>query len=122
MTEFPRAIRNILHNSVKYNQEKRILETVTLEVNKSDIILSIKDNGRGVDNQELAFLFNTFYRSDPSRSNPAEGHGLGLAIVKHIIEGHGGTVSARNDNGLLIVIRIPAMRSEKIHEDINCRR
>lgn len=110
LMEFPRAISNILHNSVKYSKGKRISEIVTLEIDGSEVIISLKDNGPGVTSEELPMLFDAFYRADLSRSNPAQGHGLGLAIVKSIIEGHGGIVNAESEDGLRINIRIPGWK------------
>lgn len=51
-----------------------------------------------------------FYRTDQSRTKPENGSGLGLAIVKSIIEGHGGTIAAYNDNGLAFLIKLPVMQ------------
>ncbi len=52
--------------------------------------------------EELPKLFTRFYRGDPSRTNPQEGSGLGLAIAKHIVNYHGGTITARSNEGLEI--------------------
>lgn len=52
------------------------------------------------------------YRGEKSRINAGDGSGLGLSIVKHIVEGHGGSVYANNDNGLCIIIRLPVCRED----------
>ena len=52
-------------------------------------------------------LFESFYRADPSRTNPSQGSGLGLAIAKNIVEAHRGKIEASNNNGLTIVIKLP---------------
>ena len=61
--------------------------------------LRFADNGKGVPEEQLPHLFELFWRGDSARGSRNEGSGLGLYIVKHIIEAHGGTVSARNDGG-----------------------
>lgn len=62
-------------------------------------------------------MFDTFYRTDPSRNNPAQGHGLGLAIVRDIIAGHGGRAWAENLSGLTVFIELPILLQEVPSED-----
>lgn len=118
--EFSRAIRNVLLNSAKHNQDRNIIIIVTLSADTSNVLISLKDDGVGVADSELPFVFDLFYRADPSRNNPAEGHGLGLAIVKNIVEGHGGTIVAKNENGFLVEILIPEKKMENAHENSDC--
>ena len=73
-------------------------------------VLEIGDNGPGVSPHEIEYIFESYYRGDPSRTNPTTGSGLGLSIVKTIITAHDGTVQAVNDNGLKIIIKIPQRR------------
>ena len=71
------------------------------------LVIKISDNGKGVDDEILGKLFESFYRADPSRTNPSQGSGLGLAIAKNIVEAHRGKIEASNNNGLTIVIKLP---------------
>jgi signal transduction histidine kinase len=64
---------------------------------------------------DLSKLFTRFYRGDPSRSSSQEGSGLGLAIAKHIVNAHDGTIEARNNSGLEIIITLP-VEKEGEHE------
>jgi signal transduction histidine kinase len=59
--------------------------------------LSVKDSGEGLLPDQLAAVFDRFYRADKSRSRETGGTGLGLAIVKAIVESHGGQVKARSE-------------------------
>ena len=58
------------------------------------IQVEIEDNGKGISNKDLPFVFDRFYRTDASRNSSKGGSGIGLSIVKKVIEDHGGkTVS-----------------------------
>ena len=60
------------------------------------LITTVTDSGVGIDEADLPYLFERFYRADESRNRHSGGRGLGLAIVKQIIEAHGGFVWAAN--------------------------
>lgn len=70
-------------------------------------LLTVVDSGPGIAAQHLPFVFQRFYRGDASRTGP--GSGLGLALVKHIVEAHGGTVSAESDgvSGTTLRVYLP---------------
>lgn len=82
-----RVIINLLHNAVKFSNEngKIILETVK---NKDKVLISVKDQGIGIDESEKKRIWDRFYKSDKSRGMDKTGTGLGLAIVKNIISEH----------------------------------
>lgn len=79
---------NLVVNSLKYGHEKGTTEISIEELIGSKMIVRITDNGEGIKNENIARLFERFYRVDQSRSRDEGGSGLGLAIVKHIIEAH----------------------------------
>ncbi|EHJ00189.1 integral membrane sensor signal transduction histidine kinase [Clostridium sp. DL-VIII] len=105
--EINRVLLNILNNSVKYNKNRKVKIQIYLYEKENLVILEISDNGIGVPEEDLSKLFLRFYRGDASRTKPNEGSGLGLAISKHIIEAHGGKITACNRNGLTIKITFP---------------
>ncbi len=86
-----RVIMNILDNSRKYMSNGQGKIEIFLRDTIASIIIELRDNGTGIHETDLPFIFDRFYRSDPARS---KGSGLGLAIAKQIIEGHNGRVWA----------------------------
>lgn len=95
---FQQVLMNILDNAKKNSFED---DQVTLEVktSKDHLVIIISDEGEGVPEADLPYLFNRLYRVEKSRSRESGGTGLGLAIVKEIIDRHGGTVKAINNQG-----------------------
>lgn len=108
--QFLRVVRNILDNSVKYKGKPEGEAKIKVYSDGENAVLEISDNGPGVSPHEIEYIFESYYRGDPSRTNPTTGSGLGLSIVKSIITAHEGTVKAINDNGLKIIIKIPQRR------------
>jgi PAS domain S-box-containing protein len=98
----PDALRqiltNLLDNSLRHTPPGG---TITCRIRREDggIALSVRDTGTGIAREHLPRIFERFYRADASRSRDAGGTGLGLAIVKHLVEGHGGRVSAESERG-----------------------
>lgn len=88
-------IVNLTDNAVKYTDAGG---TAELSIFSSDglVYITVTDNGIGIPESDLPYIFDRFYRVDKSRNRDAGGSGLGLAIVKSTVEKHGGTVSAHS--------------------------
>ncbi len=82
------VLTNLIVNSIKYGKENGFTEVKVEEYDKDRIIVRVKDNGEGIEDEHLPRLFERFYRIDKNRSRKKGGSGLGLSIVKHIIEAH----------------------------------
>ena len=82
------VLTNLIVNSIKYGKESGYTEVKVEEYDKDKIIVTVKDNGEGIEDEHLPRLFERFYRIDKNRSRKKGGSGLGLSIVKHIIEAH----------------------------------
>ena len=86
---------NYISNAVKYGGTPPIIELGSEILPEQKVKFWIKDNGKGLSEEEMALLFNKFTRLDTLR---AEGHGLGLSIVKRIIEKLNGEVGIESTN------------------------
>lgn len=105
---FKQAIRILVDNSIKYTPRgERIIIRVAKEENS--VHITVQDNGIGIAPEELAGIFERFYRSDESRARKTGGSGLGLSIARWIVERHGGhfEVLSRVDIGTRITIIMP---------------
>jgi len=85
------ALVNLLDNAIKFSPPDSLVE-VTAKGNLSEVVISVRDHGPGIDPQHIPRIFERFYRTDEARSRDRGGTGLGLAIVKHIAQAHGGHV------------------------------
>jgi signal transduction histidine kinase len=90
------VVENLLENALRYAGEGATC-TVTLARETGRVVLAVADDGTGVPDEDVARLFERFFRSDRARTT--RGTGLGLAIVKHVIESAGGSVEARGGRG-----------------------
>lgn len=99
---------NLIDNSVKYCKTTPVI-TIETVLEKNALQLHFKDNGLGVDQKNLPFLFEKFYREKNELSNETNGFGLGLYYVKKVIKAHHWQVAARANtpHGLLITMTIP---------------
>lgn len=92
------VILNLLSNAVKYTPESGHIKVI-LQDTESSVILQVKDDGIGISQDELPYVFERFYRTDKSRNRKTGGAGIGLAIVKSIVVAHGGRVVATSETG-----------------------
>jgi two-component system phosphate regulon sensor histidine kinase PhoR len=82
------VLTNLIMNSIKYGKQKGTTEVSVQPIFENKIIVRVRDNGEGIEEEHLPRLFERFYRVDKSGNRRRGGSGLGLAIVKHIIEAH----------------------------------
>lgn len=76
-------VKNLVENAIKYNNEKGKVEVSVLN-DGGNVVLRVKDNGIGIEEEHLGRIFERFYRVNKSRSRETGGTGLGLSIVKHV--------------------------------------
>jgi signal transduction histidine kinase len=91
-----RVMINIIQNSLNHLDKEAKHIRLTLEATPSlqQVIITLTDNGRGIPENQLTYIFDRFYRVDNARSSDSGGSGIGLSIVKKIIEKHDGHITA----------------------------
>ncbi len=104
-TQIEQAITNLIDNAIKYSDAGSEVN-VTADSSENEIIISVQDQGCGIDGKHLPRLFERFYQVDKARSREAGGTGLGLAIVKHVALAHRGRVSVSSKPGFGSTFRI----------------
>lgn len=106
-----RVLVNIIGNASKYIPEDTGMIKVKTEFNNNELQIFIEDNGPGIPEEQLNYIFNKFYQVQNSKRRNVEGTGLGLSITKKIIDLHKGQIEAKaiDPNGLLFIIKLPAL-------------
>jgi two-component system sensor histidine kinase CpxA len=100
------AIENILRNAIHYSESK--IE-VAVEAKNDSLVIVIKDDGQGMESDQIQKIFDPFYRSSTARDRNSGGVGLGLAIAYRAIVQHQGYLHAKNadEGGLEVIITLP---------------
>ena len=116
-TEMTRALQNLLRNAIKYGGERRwvgIDVCAHYGARGAEIAIGVHDNGMGIAPDDLAHIFEPFYRSREALVAQIHGSGLGLSLVQHIVRGHGGrvTVSSTLGHGSIFTIFLPCASND----------
>jgi PAS domain S-box-containing protein len=103
-----RIVLNLLSNSIKFTEPGGLI-TVSISDKESEIVISVKDTGIGIPENNLEYIFERFRQVNKSFIRDHEGSGIGLSIVKSIVELHGGrvSVSSKIGEGSEFVIHLP---------------
>lgn len=99
----------LLDNAIKYSPPKSNV-TVSYKKIKNHLVISVLDQGIGIDKKDFTKIFDRFYRTDLSRSkNSSNGYGLGLSIAKEIVESHNGSikVESQSGKGSIFTVKLP---------------
>ena len=116
-----RVLANLTENALRYAGAQPLIITLTVWRERDMERLRFADNGRGVPQEDLPHLFEQFWRGDQSRGNRGgEGSGLGLYIVRYIVQAHGGTITAKNEGGLVFEIGLPCEEDRPGAKDTDC--
>lgn len=112
-----RVITNIVDNSLKYNDKNDKKLAFHLSSIDSYILFKLRDNGPGIAEENLPFIFNRFFREDLARGTEKGGSGLGLSIAKRIIEEHQGNIWVESKKGVGTTILFTLEKAGEESED-----
>jgi two-component system phosphate regulon sensor histidine kinase PhoR len=90
------VIANLVHNAIKFTRPGGMI-TITTRTLEGSVVVDIADTGIGIPKEDLARVFERFYKRDKARTG--EGTGIGLAIAKHVVEAHGGNIWVESEEG-----------------------
>ena len=92
------VLTNVIDNAIRYNNSQGVI-TVRLGELDHEIVVSVRDTGNGISNDEIPKIFDKFYKARSTRMNKTKGSGLGLTIAKSIVELHGGKIWVESEQG-----------------------
>jgi signal transduction histidine kinase len=95
-TSFPSIVLNLFENAVKYSDPGSTI-TIGLKKHREGVVLSVKDEGRGIPAEEKKNIFEKFYRIGNEETRKTKGTGLGLFIVKHLVELYGASITVKDN-------------------------
>lgn len=87
---------NLVENSIKFRDDKEPKIKIIISRTNKHILVRVCDNGKGIHNNDIPYVFDKFYRAEKSRSSNIPGSGLGLSICKYIIEQHNGEIYCKS--------------------------
>jgi signal transduction histidine kinase len=104
------VLGNLMDNALRYTPQGSCI-MLSARRSTEGVELHVRDNGPGIEPEELSHIFDRFYRVDKSRQREEGGSGLGLAIAKSIVEQHGGQIRAdsRLGEGVTFIVEIPSV-------------
>ena len=122
VTLLQQAIRALIENAIKYSEENTNIYIESIIKNGKKGIVSIRDEGVGISEEDTKRIFDRFYRVDDSRTKATGGTGLGLAIVKRIVEIHKGKIEILSELGkgtkISIILPLATIETEKKNQKI----
>ncbi|MDR0293023.1 MAG: cell wall metabolism sensor histidine kinase WalK [Oscillospiraceae bacterium] len=99
---------NLIINAIRYTPEGGRID-IEADSEPEAVVISVRDNGIGIPEEDLPYIFERFYRVDKARSRSMGGTGLGLAIAKEIMDSHGGSINvqSRQGEGTSVTLTLP---------------
>ncbi|MBO0721679.1 MAG: response regulator [Blastocatellia bacterium] len=104
------VVWNLLSNAIKFSPEGGRVQVVLQRIDSNHLEIIVSDTGQGISNEFLPYVFERFRQADSSTTRKYGGLGLGLAIVRHLVELHGGSVSAESPGsgqGAAFTVKLP---------------
>jgi signal transduction histidine kinase len=109
--KFSQVVFNLVSNAIKYTDRDGNISVSTFE-RDGRAVFSISDEGIGIAQKDLPYIFEYLYRTDESRARDSGGNGIGLSVVKAVIDAHNGTIDVESTPGLgsVFTVTLPAAR------------
>ncbi len=103
------VLNNLISNAVKYTDNYGNIQITVIQENEN-VVITVKDNGCGIDDNDIPYIFERFYRTDKSRNRSTGGAVIGLTITRAIVQLHGGMIHVESKKGVgsLFKVTIPA--------------
>jgi Na+/proline symporter/signal transduction histidine kinase len=103
------VLTNLISNGIKFSRKTDGLVIIQYKIEQKELVVSVTDNGSGVPEEDIGFVFDKFYQSKNQNTIKPEGSGLGLAISQRIIERHKGSITVVNEknSGANFTFKIP---------------
>jgi len=92
------VLTNLIDNAIRHTQQNGMVKVI-VDSKDNGIIVHVQDNGSGIPEEDLPFVFERFYKADKARTRGKSGTGLGLAIAKNIVDAHNGHISVKSKIG-----------------------
>lgn len=103
------VLNNLISNAVKYTDNYGNIQITVIQENEN-VVITVEDNGCGIDDNDIPYIFERFYKTDKSRNRSTGGAGIGLTITRAIVQLHGGMIHVESKKGVgsLFKVTIPA--------------
>lgn len=120
-TRLQQVLWNLLSNAVKFTARHGKIH-ISLTAAESNVVITVKDNGKGIDPAFLPYVFERFRQEDSATTRKFGGLGLGLAITKNIVESHGGSIQVFSEGKGLgstfsVILPLTTLRSHPAKEE-----
>ena len=99
MDKISRVLQNLLSNAAKFSPECGVIEVETTLLDKKKVLISVKDEGPGINQEDQKYVFDRFFKSDTTRNEDKIGSGIGLAIAKEFMLAHGENITVKSEEG-----------------------
>jgi signal transduction histidine kinase/DNA-binding response OmpR family regulator len=114
LVRLSQVIINLLNNAAKFTTRKDGHIRLTAENHTDGLTLSVADNGSGIQQDKLRYLFDMFYQVRDDMENSGSGLGIGLTLVRHLVEMHGGSIEAKSEGlnrGSEFMVHLPVSKA-----------
>ena len=96
-----RVLQNLLGNAAKFSPQNGIIEVETT-LDKKKVLVSVKDQGPGISEEDQKYVFDRFFKTDTTRNMDKTGSGIGLAIVREFLQAHGETITVKSEGAAFV--------------------